>query len=486
MNYKNHLYVFLGCIVWLCQSKLHAQTKLYEEDIEFTNKNRFDQFYGAVNSETLETFFYTKTEDSLYLKRFSVGFIPKDDLKLKLELPKELKTMVGSRFENESKSRLYFTNKEFSTIYSLSIDLHTKTADSIYTFKIPLDEYVCQVFEHQNAFYLFSISKNEPWIRIYTFRNNLKPIIQTFNLDDFQVAKESNGFWNFKELIKKSNTLEFPYSIELIKEDFQPQLLQVAAKRKMYIDGGKIYISFDFNAKSTSWIVIDLKNQQTTYHETPLPTIVSKTTSDKNFNSFWYQNKVFAIKATSDSLKINIVDFETKSIVKQVQGNSKSIDFANTELFYNPGENKTFKKYKGSKHFLKKTKTSFWGISIFEENEGVLMQIGAVKENHNTTLIVGDIFLNGLMIAAGSDVGYEPILQGFSGIDFKTSFFESKLDFNFVHHLGSLEPNAEHKMNYFINENRNVTHAYIFKRLSYYVLSYYDFKENKIYFRKFD
>lgn len=480
MNIQNNFSI----IIFLISNSFYAQILL--EDITKSFKKSEDVVsYSLVNPDNFETTSYHKTKKDLSIYQFSSGFLLKDSLTISV-LNSELHSILGGTIENESKNRLYFTDENFKSIYTYSFDLKSKKVDSIAHFQIPFNEYVTQIFEHKNAMYMLTISKDESWIRVYGFNDKPQPIVQTFSLDGFRVRTAKNSSLSFKDLIMKSNSFEFPYSIELIKPDFQPQLIQAAARRKMYVRDEKIYISFDFNPNQTSWIVLDLKEHGVRYHQTSLPEISADEEEENYYNSFLQDEFVFSIKKTSATLKIEILEFETNKVIKNFVGTQEKIDFRNTDLFYNPGNNRPFKLYKSSKPFFKKTKSSYWGIGVFAEKDGISITVGAVKENPNTSFLIGDVFLNGLIIVAGNDVGYEPILQNLAPYEFKSSFFESKLDRNFSHQLGELEPNAEHKINFFLSENPKAKNVFVFKRLSYYVLSYYDAKDNKIYYRKFD
>lgn len=464
--------------------KLSAQLLL--EDISKTFKKAEDvQSYALVNPDNFETTTYFKTKNDLSIYQFSSGFLLKDSLVIE-GLPRTLTTILGGTIANESSNRLYFTDENLKSIYTYSFDLKAKKADSLARFEMPLNEYITQIFEHKNAMYVFTISKDESWVRVYAFKNKTQPIVQTYSLDGFQIVGQDGANLSFKEVIRKSNSFEFPYSIEYIKPDFQSQLMQVAARRKMYVENEKIYLSFDYNPEKTSWVVLDLEAHSIRFQQTDLPKISLEDKAGFQFNSFLHERMVYSLKKNMDTLKVNVVDFETNEIVKTFDGTKEKIDFSNTELFYNPGRNKEFKQYKSAKPFFKKTKNSYWGIGVFTEKDGYAVTIGAIKENPNNAFLVGDIFLNTLVIAAGSDVGYEPILMNLSETEFQSSFFETKLTFELRHQLGTLEPNAEHKINFFLSENPKVKNPFVFKRLSYYVLSYYDAKKDKIYFRKFD
>ena len=475
--------IFLGLMCHFLQGQIVLET--LNESQKKGDKQK--DFYALVNSNNFETFFFNKKKTELSVLLFSSGFLLKDSLVISDFNPK-LTNIIGGRVDNETQPRLYFTDEDFSSIYTYAFNLKTKKQDSISCFEIPKNEYVTQIFEHKNGLYLFTISKDESWVRVYGFKNNALPLVQTYSLEGFIVTTATEKELNFKDLIRKSNSLEFPFTIEYIKPDFQPPLMQVAARRKMYVQDEKIYLSFDYNPEKTSWIVLDLKEHSVRFHETNLPKIVSNEDVDSKYNTFLHEQFIYTLKKTNDTLKIEIIDFETNEVAKNFVGTPEKINFSNTDLFYNPGNNKPFKLYKGPKPFFKKTRNSYWGVSVFAEHDGISMTVGAVKENPSAALLAADIFLNAVVIAAGGDVGYnyDPILMNFSEIEFQSSFFESKLDLNLRHQFGELEPNAEHKINYFLSENPKVKNVYVFKRLSYYVLSYYDDKDEKIYFRKFD
>ncbi len=473
--------IFLGLMCHFLQGQTVLET--LSEPPKKSDKQK--DFYALVNSNNFETFFFNKKKTELSVHLFSSGFLLKDSLVISDFNPK-LTNIIGGRVDNETQPRLYFTDEDFSSIYTYAFNLKTKKQDSIARFEIPKNEYVTQIFEHKNGLYLFTISKDESWVRVYGFKNNAQPLVQTYSLEGFIVTTATEKELKFKDLIRRSNSLEFPFTIEHIKPDFQPQLIQVAARRKMYVQDEKIYLSFDYNPEKTSWIVLDLKEHSVRFHETNLPKIVSNGDVDSKYNTFLHERFIYTLKKTNDTLKIEIIDFETNEVAKRFVGTPEKIDFSNTELFYNPGNNKPFKLYKGPKPFFKKTRNSSWGISVFTEHDGISMTVGAVKENPSAALLAADIFLNAVVIAAGSEVDYEPILMNFSEIEFQSSFFESKLDLNLRHQFGELEPNAEHKINFFLSENPKVKNVFVFKRLSFYVLSYYDDKDEKIYFRKFD
>ena len=463
---------------------LGAQELLQTHEIQFSRKGNAKFVYPVVDESNLESYLLLHDPNFLKIYHYSLGFLLKDTLTLANSQLRLNNGILGARIQNPGQVRYFWTDEEISKIYSATIDVSHAKVFSFEPTDIQAHEWVIQAFSHQNTFYVLTSGKKERWLRLYAFDQNEKPVITTIPMSDFELLNSENQKLNLQEVLRRETTLEFPYAIERIDANMPTQLMQSAKKRKMYVEKNRLLISFDFNSKYTEWLLLDLKEKSVTRHRTDYETIVTDEPDMRLQNSFYHQGKVYQIQRIPEGGLLRVVDFEKNNVLAHFPLGLEKIEYRNSALFFQPTERKPIREFKKEKFFYRKAKNSHWGVTVYPSQDHLWLTVGAVKENLYTSYLIGEFFLNAVVMASGG--GYAPFILGLSPEMYQSVFFDVKLDVSNRHRAGQVGPTAHTKIGIFLNDFPDAQQITVFKRGSYYVLGYYIPTDKKYYLRAFD
>lgn len=473
---------FLAVMLFISPYEVSSQELLHTQDINFSRRgNPF--VYPFVNPNNFESYVLFYDQNFVKLNQYSLGFLLKDTITLNSADFRISGNVIGARVQNPNQMRYFWTNNNASRILSATIDLDHRVVFPFNPVEFQAHELLVQAFNHNNSFYVLTTSKKDLWLRLYVFQEGEKPSITTFNMRDYRFINEHGRKMNIMEVLRRDSSLEFPFAIERIDEDFPTSLVQAAKKRKLYVDRNQLLISFDFNPNYTEWLVVNLDDMSTEIIETYYIK-VEEANDNRLHNSFYHQGKVYQIQRTTDGGHIRVLDLNKGTILAQFDMSSDEIKHRNGPLMFLPDNNKAVREFKREKFFYRKARNSHWGLTVYPANDHLWVTVGAVKENIQTAQLIGEIFLNLAVVATGGL--YTPYFTGLSPEMYQMSFFDLKLDALHRHRKGEMGPTAHTKIGSFLSNFPHADHVSVFRRGSYFVLGYYLPNEQKYYLRFFD
>lgn len=462
---------------------LSSQTLLSKQPIEFARKSNERFIHSVVDQENLDTYIFIHDRDFFKLYQYSLAFLKKDSMELP-QLDKKW-SIAGSRTDSISKPQLFWVNDDFSEVIRLTYDINRKVVKNTNPISLSKQEFVCQMFTHQNRFYILTISQKEQWFRLYEFGEQEKPIITTFRLPEFKIVKNEKKVLDFNNILNHKSAVEFPYTIEFIDPDKPVNLLSASKKRKMYVNKGKMMISLDFHPEKTHWIIVDLKQKNLVHKTTDYPSFNGAIENDNHYNSFLFEDVIFTIQSSKEEIQMAIIDWESKPIKLFKANKNEEITFKNGPVYFQRKQDKEPSMFRKNKFFLRKIKNAHLGISVYKSVHELWVNTGGVNENLQMAYIAGDAFLNAIMAVGGQEYGYVPMLQDFVPTEYKMSYFDLKMDLNYNPLTGEMPFTTYANINEFLQTIPEAKDIIVFRRGIYDVLGYYMPKENLYYYRQF-
>ena len=475
--------IFKLFLILMLSQSASSQILLQKQSIDFDRRPSERNVHTLIDEKNLETYVFFQDKQFFKVFQYSLAFLSKDSMDLTKLDPKW--HIIGSRMDSIDRPQLFWVNDEFSEIISLTYDLNQKLIKNSSLVNLAHQEFVCQMFTHQNIFYVLTISQRDPWFRIYEFKNLEKPIITTFRFPEYTIDLEDNKKLTFNKIFNHKSAVEFPFTLEYIKAEQPSDLLSVVKKRKMYVENGKLIMSFDFNPKQTHWIIVDLASKKESFKITPFPDFSSDLKNKTNYNSFLIKDQIFTIQNSKSEIQLGVSDWNGHVLSKFKAHRNEEISFKNGPSYFQPKQNKEARMFRKNKYFIKKLRASHLGISAYASDDQLWVVAGGLSENLQLSYVAGDVFLSAMLAIAGQGYGYIPMLQNFTPSDYKTSFFELKMNLNFQPQAGEMPMTSYVKINQFLQEIPEAEQLIIFRRGLYDVLGYYLPKERQFYFRQF-
>ena len=393
--------------------------------------------------------------------------------------------MIGYNINNNN-TRLFWSSNDYEEISAQLFDLNTR---KIETKQYSLDlkeEKVLQKFSENENFYILTVAKKSNNFKLHIFDKEGNYAIKTIAL---------NGFHFFKYNYTKSdlygvlgeNLLPFeaPYSLQNIDVKNPTSLTDSAKKRKCYFDKKQITITLDANVDYTQVIIIDLEKfiateKMVKHHTIPINRTVL------NSNSFYFENKLYQIKTSSDLFYFTIKDLDDNIIKEYVANAANPIDFKNSEIYQEGGDFGGGKRtLENSSQFIRKINNLNSGISCYHIGQNTLIAFGGVSATQQSG---GQTAMNqfGLIGALVGAVVFSPTMDSFNSYsNRKVVKIEGLFDNDGNHIQGDLQPLAFDKIRTFFDKNNDVSSQTLFKMDAYY-LGYYDNKTKEYIIRKFN
>lgn len=445
-----------------------AQTLLASHPLELKKSRNNHQILNAVNAKN-QVFAFASDKETVKVLKFSPYLFFSDSLSVSRP-EKDYEFMAGYSFENNENPTIYWASENFKKIASVSINLEnktSKTANFQFDFK---DESILNTFSENNSFYVLTLPKKQDKLKFYVF-NNSQVTEKTVDFSPYKFTDSEGKPNTFYGLISEE-------SLEMVDTKTLNPLFKAVSKSKMYVSQNKMILTFDSTAK-TQILEIDLNNF--TISEKNIPQQILAKSAGKT-NSYYYQDKLFTLKANEEELSIAAIDLNTQQVLKKYYADTKdTISFRNSPLFSQTGSQKG-RIMKNSKKFLQRLNASEIAISVYKTPNAFMVTVGGVRSVASTGDMILGITAGAAFIATGNggDVG-----GLFDGNNLQSTYFEGLFDENFEHKNIEQQPLGADAISQFLNEN-DVTLQSVFPFKNYYILSYYDSKKKEFVMRKFE
>jgi hypothetical protein len=277
---------------------------------------------------------------------------------------------------------------------------------------------------------------------------------------------------------------EFPYALKYINPEDPTSLTDGAKQRKCYFNKKQITITLDTNVDYTQAFIIDL----TTFTATEKMIKKQPIPGDRRFlnsNSFYFNDKLYQIKTSSELLYFTIKDLDDNILKEHSANASKPIEFKNSEIYQEGGDFGGKRTLETSAQFIRKVNNLHSGLSCYHVGENTLITFGGVSATGQSA---GQVTANqfGFIGAIIGAAFLSPTMESFNSYaNRKVVKIEGLFDSEGNNIKGELKPLAFDKIRTFFDDNKDVSSQTLFKMQDAYYLGYYDNKTKEYTIRKF-
>ncbi|MBF4492561.1 hypothetical protein IRZ83_05715 [Flavobacterium sp. JLP] len=460
----------LLCLLLFYKSILFSQTILnsYPLDLKISGIN--NELLNVENVKTHEVFVFASDNENISILKYNASLFLTDQYKAPIKNLDD-KHLIGYSFSEDGNPTLYWSRLDFSYIFAIKYYLESKTF-KVLNFSFPsADQYVVDIFQKNNSFYILSKDVSKPTLNVYAFKNGTVEE-KIFDFSPFTFQDKSTHLLTFTQLIKEN-------PIEKIEAGDYNSLYKSAKKSKFYVLDDKFILTLDYNPKKTQVFEIsmeseEIKEKNFTQSIIQNPKIVS--------NSFYHQNKLYQITADKSQMFLDIKDFNSNQTIKSFKvSKDENINFKISSFFLERDGAKP-KEFEKTNVFLQHLSKLDIGLSVFKNDQNTFIMLGGASEIEKPSSMFNNF--------------YDPFTQDFPEANFyqggypaeihsKSVYFETELNDNHEFVNPEPQPLAIDNISYFLDINKKVTLQSIMKFKDYYILGYYDKGTKQYIMRKF-
>ena len=458
-------------LVICCISNLsNGQTLLASFDLELKKSSDHHQALSFSNKETNEVYVVVSDKENVTAMHYNSAVFFKDSLK-SLTPDKETPWLSGYSFNENNTPVVLWAAENYKKIRTCSFDFKTrKIAEKEYNFTFTA-EMLLNVFSENNTFYILTKVEEKDQLKLYLFKNDSMSE-RTIDLSEVKFYDDKNRPMALGKLLEM-------YPLERMETKALNPLFFATRKSKFYVFEKNIVFTFDHAVTQTQLVDISLDSFTVSSKSVDKPSLSE---SAANSNSFLQDGHLFQIKSNPDELVVTVHDLISGAVLQSFQSKHDDITFRNSPLFAQTG-NQRPKELKNTKKFLNRLDGSQTGISVYNQRGDYLVTIGG-QRNVATT---GDVFLGVSVGVAGAVTGTGIELgELFDSPSTQIVYFETHMDPNGNYLKKQQEALASDRISQFLYENRSAVLSNSFPFMDYYILGYYDKKEEKYVLRKFE
>lgn len=444
------------------------------------------------NRDVFQTINYDKNEVTLFISdkekvkaiRLNGKMEIADSISTERPNTKMYSNMIGYNTSNDN-TRLFWSSNNYEDVFTQLYDFTSRKVVTQQYSLIFKNEKVLQKFSGDENLYILSVIKKSNNFKLHIFDKDGAHKEQIINLDGFRFFKygytKTDLYGVFEENLLP---FEVPFTLQNINVKNPTSLTDAAKKRKCYFDNEKIIITLDANVDHTQVITIDLINFVATERMVKKRSIG---TNDRNFlnsNSFYFDNKLYQVKTSSELFYFTIKDLNDTLIKEYFANATNPIDFKNSEIYQEGGAFGGKRTLDNSSQFIRKINNLNTAISCYHLGQNTLITFGGVSATQQNG---GQFAMSnfGFIGSIAGSVIFSQTMESFNSYSNKKVVkIESLFDSQGNHIKGDLQPLAFDKIRTFFDDNNEVSSQTLFKT-DFYYLGYYDNKTKEYIIRKF-
>ena len=228
-----------------------------------------------------------------------------------------------------------------------------------------------------------------------------------------------------------------------------PNPIDITAETsKLYVNGKDLTFTFDKNTGSTQVLKLNLDNFN---HEKIV--FEKRLSKAKLSNSFILDNNIFLASSNKKELILDILDLNTRKIVKTYSVNSKEeINFKNGPIIQEGGIYNRTRVIETTKQFLRKITADYFGVTALKNNNRIELTLGGYSPVQQ-----GAPMMNGfgeIPIASFGNVTtfFNPTMFAYNNsASTKSTEINCLFSEDFEHVEGEIQKNIFYKINSFTN-----------------------------------
>ncbi|WP_129540455.1 hypothetical protein [Flavobacterium sp. 140616W15] len=445
-------------------------------------KNR--DVFQTINNDKNEVTLFISDKEKVKAIRLNEKMQIADSISTERPNTRAYSNMIGYNSSNDN-TRLFWSSNDYEDVFSQLYDFTSRKVVTQQYSLIFKNEKVLQKFSGNENFYILSVIKKSNNFKLHIFDKDGAHKEQIINLDGFRFFRygytKTDLYGVFEENLLP---FEVPFTLQNINVKNPTSLTDAAKKRKCYFDNNQIIITLDANIDYTQVITLDLINFVATEKMIKKRSIATSERHFLNSNSFFFDNKLYQVKTSSELFYFTIKDLND-NLIKEYQANAiNPIDFKNSEFYQEGGAFGGKRTLDNSSQFIRKINNLNTAISCYHIGQSTLVTFGGVSASQQSG---GQAAMSqfGLIGALAGVAFFSPTMESFNSYSNKKVVkIESLFDSQGNHIKGDLQPLAFDKIRTFFDDNNNVSSQTLFKT-DYYYLGYYDNKTKEYIIRKF-
>lgn len=394
--------------------------------------------------------------------------------------------MVGYSTSGEQ-TRVFWSSSDHEEVYAQVYDFEKKgVGGEKYLFPFKEDRFL-QVFSEKDKFYILSIIRKTNKLKLYVFGSDGK---MQEKIIDFSNAKFFDYYYHPISLYEAFGESFMPaepaYSLQQIHAEDLTSLTESSKKRKCYLDGGKIYITFDGSTDFTHLITLDLTNFTGVEKVVQKPYIAFNDRYELNSNSFVIDGQLYQIKTSSSKMFFVVKDLQGNVLKEYSKTPDDQLDFKNSEIIQESGDPENPRILEKTSQFLRKTNNQNSGMAISKNGDNYLVTMGSVSdERASTGMMVGGMFgVAGALVAIALT---NPTFDSFNSYsNRKVVYINCLFDKSGNHVDGALKPLAFDKIRKFTKDRKDLASPTLFRFEDAYYFGYYSKADKNYLLTKFN
>ncbi|WP_310377344.1 hypothetical protein [Flavobacterium sp.] len=444
--------------------------------------------FQIVNDSTKVTTFFICDKEKIKAIRLNKEMQVVDSLSTNRINHEVYVGMIGNNGDDQNPNLFWSSpNRKEILVQRFNFEIHKVTTQN-YVLSLK-DERSLQSFSQNGRFYLLTVLKNSDKLKLYVFDANGKLEEKIIDLAGFKFYKsdyQKTTLYGFlSESLFASNS---SFSLQKISSENPTSLVKSSMKRKCYLNGNTLVMTFDTNIDYTQLITLNLEAYTATEKFIKKPYLYSIDPTFLTSNSFLIDNKLYQIKSSSSQIILTLKNLDD-NLLKTYAASDRtpSIDFKNTEIIQEDGNASKKRILETSAQFIRKMNNLNAGISCYKLNDNYLITLGSVSEEapSGSAMLIGGMFgVAGVLIAAAIS---SPTMESFNSYaNRRVVYINCLFDKEANHINGEIQPLAFDKIRIFADKNADISSQTLFKMDGSYYLGYHDKNTKEYTIRKFE
>jgi hypothetical protein len=293
-----------------------AQEAVLQQPMDW--KGELRNMYPIKNEPSGKICFVFLTPRAIYAQLLNEAMQPEKTLSLETtEVQQQLGTIVGNFVNGDSYVLVGSPNAPGESYLYLNVNFATGKIEFNNRMKlsIPEDEEVLSSFSENRKFYVLSVFKRLPALRLRQVEKIGVPVMKAFDLPEVALSKKHKDLHGY---LRKDDVDYNPFN--KVPADPSGGSLSVSvARHKLYFQNEEIILTIDKISEGTNVLVLNLKEGKARFKQVNYPTLNCTVASEGDLkeNSFLYQNYLFQIRTCPSGAAIHVADFTVGTVLKK-------------------------------------------------------------------------------------------------------------------------------------------------------------------------
>ncbi len=316
MQKQLRLISWISLTISLLSSTTNAQEIVFERRINLVThgavKDKLSDVIPVITNDQLDALIFlekegisiVELEDDLTEKSFYVN-----------QRPLEYQSQDAIGYSVEDGTYFLFNANASRTKFYIHRVSPEKQINDTQAAPISLrNERILETLSSNGLFYLLTVVKKSSELRVYEFQGAKLKRTQAFDFSNMNFPDGHNHKDLYRALLELDGMRQ-SLVINKIELNDPVSLEQAAKQSKLYIDGNKLYFTFDYAIRSTTVLQIDLEDFSSAAETYEHASSACPRSQYFQTNSFVNNNRLYQMQLCKSLLSFQVVDLATDATV---------------------------------------------------------------------------------------------------------------------------------------------------------------------------